>query len=403
MDRSAPGVRLVVIPSEQAAEGEPLELDGRVLGFTFEDSERKTDKMSLQLDNYDLSIFEREEMIGGSVLDVSWGYPGNMAPPRRVVLKKLKGFTTLTLEGHARSVQMNREAKTRTWTDMSRSDVVKVIAAEHGFEGEFVHVQDTEEKRDAINQSAETDARFLRRLAAREEFEFWVDHTGFHWHERRQDTAPTHVLTYYSDPGRGDVLSVNVESDLMRRVGRVTVKGRDPKAKTTIEASSTSDDVKRATLGDVIEVVDPETGETWLETRNATKSVHPTSAGTSKQAERESAARFRRAERATLKLSVQVVGDPTLAAKHIVELRGVSSFLSGKYYVTNIKHTIGGSGYVCDLKLVRDGAGRLANRLGREQGGEKNRHEKPADDQLIEVEVVDPETGETHIEYRPAS
>ena len=34
------------------------------------------------------------------------------------------------------------------------------------------------------------------------------------------------MFTWYSDPGRGDILSINVESDLIKRAGRVT-RGRD--------------------------------------------------------------------------------------------------------------------------------------------------------------------------------
>ncbi len=178
-DRSGPGVRITLLANERAAHGEPLQLDGRIISFSFEDSEKQTDQVSLVLDNFDLSLFERDELVGGATLEVSWGYPGNMAPPRRVVVKKLKGFQQLTVEGQATSVLMNRETKTRAWANKSRSDVVREIAREHGYEGEFAHVEDTAEALDSINQTAETDARFLRRLAAREEFQFFVDDAGF--------------------------------------------------------------------------------------------------------------------------------------------------------------------------------------------------------------------------------
>ncbi len=352
IDRSAPGVRLTLLANERAESGEPLDLGQRIIGFTFEDAERKTDKVVLQLDNFDLSLFDREDLMGGATLEVSWGYPGNMAVPRRVVVKKLKGFTTLTVEGHATSVLMNREAKTRNWENVTRSEVARLIAEEHGYTGEFIDVEDTEEVFDVVNQTGETDARFLRRLACREEFEFYVDDGGFHFHERRQSAAPTHVFTWYVDPGRGDVMSINVESDLVKRVGRVTVRGRDPMRRATIESSTSNETADRSTLAEVVEVVDPETGATSLETRNATASVHPTSASSEGRARRESSARFRRAERATVKLSMRVVGDPTLHAKSIVELRGVSGLLSGKYYVTDVKHVISSSGYTCDLKLT---------------------------------------------------
>ena len=168
----------------------------------------------------------------------------------------------------------------------------------------------------------------------------------------------------------------------------------------TIESTASNETADRSTLGEVVEVVDPETGETSLQRRNATATVHPTSASTEGRARRESAARFRRAERATVKLSMRVVGDPTLHAKSIVEARGISPLLSGKYYVTDVKHVISSSGYVCELKLTRDGTGRLARRLAREQRGERNRSRPRRDGELTQVEVVDPETGATRIEYR---
>ncbi|MFH0903251.1 MAG: contractile injection system protein, VgrG/Pvc8 family, partial [Pseudomonadota bacterium] len=388
LDRSAPGVRITVLPSEKATTGEPLDLAGRIIGITYEDCERKADRVTLQLDNFDLSLFEREELSGGALLEVSWGYPGNMAPPRRVVVKKLKGFTTLEVEGHSLAVLMNREVKTRQWENKTRAEVVRAIAREHGYEGRFVDVQDTEETFDVINQTAETDARFLRRLASRDELEFYVDDGGLHFHERRQSAAPTHVFTWFSDPGRGDIISISVESDLCRRAGKVTVKGRDPLTRTTIETSASSETVERATLGETLEVVNRETGRTSLQVRNATASVHPTPAATAKQASRESAARFRAAERSTVKLSMQVVGDPTLRAKTIVEVRGITPFLSGKYYVSEVKHAVSGSGYTCELKLTRDGTGRLASRLAREQGGERNRSRPRGTGEVLEVEAI---------------
>ncbi len=400
VDRSAPGVRITALPNERASEGFPVSLDGRIVSFAYEDSERGSDLVTLRLDNFDLSLFDREELQGGAILEVSWGYPTNMAPPRRVVIKKIRGFTTLTVEGHALSALMNREVKTRRWETRSRSDVVKEIAAEHGYAGEFLQVQDTAEVFDVIGQAAETDARFLRRLALREAYEFHVDHTGLHWHERRQEGASVKVLTWYYDADRGEVLSLSIESDLARRTGRVTVKGRDPLAKSTIESSATNTNVDRVTLGQVVEVVDPETGQTALERRNATASVRPTPATNLQRASMESAARFRRSERSAVKLSMAIVGDPTLSAKSVIDLRGVPSRFGGKYYVQEARHEISGSGYLCTLKLTRGGKGRTLTKIETDQGGEKNTSEPVNADELMPIEVVDPQTGETHIEYR---
>ncbi len=168
LDRSAPGVRLTLLASERVPSGQPLDLTGRLLSFTYEDSASKADQVSLQLDNFDLALFEREELVGGSVFEVSWGYPGHMAPPRRVVLKKLKGFQTLTVEGlgHQRADEPRgpRRAPGRTrlapkwlgrWPLSTATRAPSLV------------IEDTREVFDVINQAAETDARFLRRLASR--------------------------------------------------------------------------------------------------------------------------------------------------------------------------------------------------------------------------------------------
>jgi len=393
-------VRLTLLPNEHAVAGEPLNLSERLIAFSFEDSEKKADKLTLQLNNFDLSLFDREELAGGAMFEVSWGYPGQMAPPRRVVIQKLKGFTKLTLEGRAISALMDHETKSRAWEGKSRAQVTQEIAEERGYEGASLDVEETDEVFDVINQSSETDARFLRRLAAQEGFEFYVDDDGLHFHRRRQSTAPTRVFTWYAGSERGEILSINVESDLSRRAGRVTVRGRDPLTRSTVEHSTNNTNAERSTLADVLEVVDPDTGETSLQARNATSTLHASPAATQAQAKQEAAARFRKAERATVKLSMRVVGNPNLRAKSIVEVRGISSLLSGKYHITSIKHVISSSGYICDLKLTRDGSGRRARQLAQEQEGQHNHSSPNTGGAMSEVEVIDPDTGSAHIEYR---
>ncbi|HEU4533006.1 MAG TPA: contractile injection system protein, VgrG/Pvc8 family [Polyangiaceae bacterium] len=403
-DRSAPGVRLSLLADARGSSLAPLDLGGRLVGFTFEDSDEKADKLTLELDNFDLALFDREELFGGALLEASWGYPGWMAPPRRAVVKSVKGFTALTLEAQALSALMNQHARARRFENATRAEVVRLVAAEHGYVGATLDVEDTRERYGVVNQAGETDARFLKRLAEREHFVFYVDALGLHFHRRRQEAAPTRVFTWYAGPGSGEVLSVRVESDLARRVGAARVRGRDPLRKETLDASSNATSAPRATLGDIVEVVDPETGATALQTRNATANVAPTSASSAGRARREADARFVKAEREAVKLSLQVVGDPTLAAKTVVEVRGLSALLSGKYYVRAVKHVVNGSGYACDLTLTRDGKGApaAADGRGRPQGGAKNPHAAPApgDGSLQEFETVDPETGASMTSYR---
>ena len=104
----------------------------------------------------------------------------------------------------------------------------------------------------------------------------------------------------------------------------------------------------------------------------------------------------------------------------IAEVRGISSLLSGFYYVTDAKHVISGGSYVCDLKATRDGTGRRARALAqerrgtstpegppgaadeeREHGGERNRSEATSRHEHVRFNDVDPESGREVGQFRP--
>ena len=139
VDRSGPGVRITLLDNERAPSGEPLDLAGRIIAFTYEDAEKKADQVSLQVDNFDLALFGRAELVGGATLEVSWGYPGNMAPPRRVVVKKLKGFQTLTIEGQGPSGLVYPEGKTRPGGDKNHAARGRGVGAGRADHGTVVH------------------------------------------------------------------------------------------------------------------------------------------------------------------------------------------------------------------------------------------------------------------------
>jgi phage protein D len=94
---------------------ERVDLSEKVLSFQFEDAEKKADKLVLTVDNWDLANFDDPVWRKGNILEVAWGYPGEMAPAREVVIQSVKGFQALNIEGHAKSVLMNKVARCRTF------------------------------------------------------------------------------------------------------------------------------------------------------------------------------------------------------------------------------------------------------------------------------------------------
>lgn len=404
-----------VKPSEGG--DERVDLSSRVLRFEYEDNESAADKLTLSVDNADLVNFDDPVWKKGNKLEVSWGYPGVMAPIRTVQIRKVQGFLTLQVEAHGLEVIANRVVKTRVFDNMSRSSVVRQIAQELGYvDDDVLHIQDTEIVYETISQSRLTDAQFIRRLAHKEGFQWFIDFDGFHFHER--DIAQTPIRTYtYFNIGHTDsnILDIDIKNDVTAKPGRVKRKGRDPLNRKDVDGEADNDtDTKRGVTSEKIEAIDPETGDSLGMKDIGHEDTKPTSEESDAAARREAAGRFRNAQQVAVKLSLTVRGDPTILAKSIFELANVGKRLSQRYYIRKAVHTIE-SGYTVRLDAVSDGTGghstksKLAVGLSGIQVGpaakgkrakKDDEKEKKESEELEEIEQIDPETGKTVKKYK---
>lgn len=345
----------------RTAEGQDFRVvTDRVLEFSFQDRERGADRCKITVDNSDLLNFDDPLWKKGAKLVVQWGYPGRMTPARSVVITSVKGFKRLSIEANAESVLMNRIPKTRVFRHLTISQIVTQIAAEYGWTGTQVTIDDTTDVRDTISQARLTDAQFLRRWASRLGFEFYIDHDGFHFHARRLEQAPHRTFRWFDDPGAGDILDEPmIENDITARPGRIRARGRDPLRREDIdEAADNSSDSNRDVLAPIMEILDPEDGSTTApQATVASEAVVPVAGSTATEARTRARARFRRVQQVAVKMSLPVVGDPLLFSKSIVKLEGMGRRLSVLYWVTEVNHKLGSDGYVCTLKLVSDGHG----------------------------------------------
>lgn len=366
-DRTAP----LLLVKLETNDGEFRVVTEDILSFKYTDKERAADVLKITVDNSDLTQFDDPVWRKGGKLRVSWGYPGGMSPERTVVITSVKGFRELQIEANALSVVMNRVVKCRVFENQTISQVVASIAAENGFGPDLQIIDTIDEVVEVITQARLTDAQFLRRWASRVGFEFWVDFDGLHFHERRMGEAPVRVLTYHEDPGQGDILAdPTIENDLTARPGRVRVQSRDPMTREDIDVTADNDsDGNRPTAAPIVEIIDPDTGNTTtVERILASSDVVPSADATPAAARRRARGRFRRTQQVAVKMSIPIVGDPLLLAKTIVEVRGMGQRLSIRYYTKEVEHDLSTSGYTCKLKLISDGHGGHSTRSIRAQG-----------------------------------
>jgi phage protein D len=351
---------------------ERVDQSSRILSLSYEDDESKADKLVLSVDNFDLSNFDAPIWKTGNHVEVSWGYPGNMSPIRQMKIQSVKGSIMLAVECLDEQVVMSKVQKTRAFERMSRSQVARQIAGEYGYGEALIHVDDTEEILEQVTQARMTDATLLRDMAKREGFEFYVDFDGFHWHPRRLGQAPHRKFTYYTQKGRGNLLSWNLDNDIFSagKTGGVTVKATDPLKKTKTEHTAKNDtEKKRMTLAPnaglfvsvnrgKINLLDSE-----REAKASGHAIIPSTEKTDASAKRQAAGTFAKATMQAAELTLEVRGDPQMLAKRTIEVQGIGKTISGLYYVKSCKHTIG-DGYKCSIKCKRDGKSAGATSAG---------------------------------------
>ncbi len=381
-----------------------IDLRGKILSFEYEEDEKKPDLLKLTINNQDLSAFDDEIWSKGTSLFVSWGYVGNTTPVREMIIQSVKGALQLTIEAHGKGTLMNKLARSRVFENMTRSAIVKQVAQENGYQkDEVLHIRDTEVVHPIVTQAKQTDAQFLKRLADIEGFEFFIDFDGLHWHPRDVGQKPTRLLMYYLPPEVGDVVSFSIDNDVTAKPGAIVLKGRDPLKKQDINAVGSNATTPRPTLGTATEIVDPASGKATVEYNTASQDVRTTSQTDPAAVKKEADGQYTRTQQTAVQLTVNMVGDPAILAKTVVEVGGLGKRLSGNYYIKNAKTVINGSGYSLALKTVTDSGG-----LHKNTGAGAKPNTKKADatpgvgappPPLAAQDVVDPATGQAKTVY----
>jgi len=385
---SGPVIWLSLIQSDEGGD-ETLELvQDRLESFTFIDRDRGKDVCELRFRDRDMALLDNPAFRKGQKLAVTWGWPDNIATPRRMIVKRTKEVNLVKLLDE--SVLLDRSRKSRVWHDVYDSDVVYQIAEENGYEGILADVLQTFVIRHAITQEG-TDAALLNQLARRNGFVWYIDAAGLHFHPRRWGVEPTHFFTYVNAPGLGDVLSPPVIQGNVQDVSKIRVVARDPITKETVEAEvgATTDDETLGdylehyySLGDDEEIGDPDNPDGRRQARASSKETINIGLATQEEVSNEAAARYFETAQGRYKMEVTLRGNPQVGAKQLHYFKLPSEAFTGLYYCTEARTEITPGSYKIMGKYRKDALGKLAAKKVLSVGRKKNK--KPADVPLDE-------------------
>lgn len=406
-----PVFRVKALPEGKGTES--IDLSDRVLSFEYEDHETKADKLTLKVNNWDLSQFDDPIWKKGTILEVTWGYPGRMAPIRRAIVQKIKGARQLTIEAHGMAMVMHKIKRSRVWANMTLAEIARKIAGEYGSifgadasgtTSDNIKI-DTELDKKVPHrvQTSETDASFLSRLAKRHGLQFYVDSQGLHFKERNLRQAPIRAYMWYNgdrkvgDRSEAEWIDFDIENDVTARAGSITKKGFDPLAKKVISHKADNASTKRDGLAPVIEIIDPRTGASTLQKRSAEEHVEHSTESTSAGVKSHAQGEYRQTQHMTVKLNFTCIGDPDVLAKRVVEFKGIGKRLSGRYYIKEVTHSIDGSGgFTIKGKAHTDGHGGYGNNNAKSKAALN--HKDAAKEEVIEK--IDKRTGQSSLEFR---
>ncbi|MCX6223384.1 MAG: contractile injection system protein, VgrG/Pvc8 family [Bacteroidia bacterium] len=258
--------------------------------------------------------------------------------------------STVDVRGSDTSIKMDRESRSAVWKDVADSDAVQTILSTYGYvpDVETTTAGHYENKHTLIQR--ESDLAFIRRLAKRNGFYFWItcDSTGAETaHFRRPQLGGTPATQLVINLASPTLATLDINWDVERPTSIAGVQ-LDLNAKTDIDLSVQK--TPQTILGDV----------GLIDITGDTRSVHlsaPANDAGDLQSRGEGALIeadwFIQANCRTTAAELGAIIRPHT----IVELRGAGSRHSGKYFVSGVTHTINPTEHKMDIQLIRNGWG----------------------------------------------
>lgn len=232
---------------------------------------------------------------------------------------------TILAEDRLQDLRMTR--RTRTWEDTSDEELFRAIAAEHSLTPQ-IDIQGAGPRK-VVAQVNQSDLAFLRDRARLIDAELWVDEDRLHVQARGSRRASEVTLTYGQRLQEFSALA-----DIAQQRTKVVVSGWDVAAKEGIAAEATEQAIAAEAGGRL-------TGAKALQAALGPRVERLAQTVPLTDAEGRAAAEshFRQIARRFVTAAGTAEGDARIRVGTHLTLNGLDPLFSGKYYVTEVRHT----------------------------------------------------------------
>jgi phage protein D len=256
---------------------------------------------------------------------------------------QVEGVSSITIRAMDKAHRLGRGRKTRFWEEMKDSDVASEVGQECGLS---VDADPTEETLPYILQRNESNVTFLKRLAARNNFQLRVEDGKLLF--KKASFSGGGVTVTMGDNLRSMRAAFNCSPDIPQKV---VVRGWDIANKEEI--------VGEATSGDVTPIGDGELGcDLGSKFGNSTAYITDVPVANQGMANKVAQAEMERLARQFCRGSCTISGDDTVRAGTMVNFDGLSNGVNGGFYIISSRHVITArSGYTTELTFCSNTMG----------------------------------------------
>lgn len=245
------------------------------------------------------------------------------------------GMCTITLRALDHAHRLARGRVTRFFEKKKDSEIATTVGGESGLS---VTVDATTEQHAYTLQRNESNLAFLKRLAARNNYQLAVDDGKLIFKKANFSSAST-TITMGSN-----LRSLRMNFNSMDQVTKVIVRGWDIREKKEI--------VGTASVGDIQSIGGGTVGASLAQTKFGEHTAYITDVPVSSQAAATEVAKaeLNRLARQFARGSCTVDGNDALRAGTVVEFSGLSQPHNGKYYIISSRHTVTAhAGYLTEI------------------------------------------------------
>lgn len=311
-----------------------------ISSVTVEDTLEGADRFSFSINDPEVSWVDSTLFEPGTEVEIKMGYADKLATLIVGEIISLRptfpatGTPTLEISGYDLSYQFTRVSKQRSFENSRDSDIVAGIAneAKHKLK---TQIDQTETVHPHVVQDRQTDFEFIKSLADRNFFEFFVRERTLYFQRPKRDQTEILTLVY------GESLSsFNPELNTAHQVSEVTVRGWNPRTREEIvgRARRGSEEARaggRKSGGDIVE-----TQYGVVEERILDRPVY-----TQQEADTLARSALNRRSEGLIRGRAECIGIPEIRAGGTIKLEGLGKKFSRRYYIERSTHTISNAGY----------------------------------------------------------